>query len=144
MNSGPIVFDAKVVSGLGRANQTIAAQLPKIIQFFPEVRDCHSGSINLELDEPLQVNNPDFTTPPIHWHPAAEPEQFSFPRVKLEHPWGGTHYKAWLYIAHFSPHRPNLFFVEVIAARIADLAYGDQCRLHVAARPHRSVEIVVI
>jgi hypothetical protein len=144
VNSGPLVFGAKVVAGLRRANQTIAAQLPKIVQFFPEVRDCHSGSINLELDEPLQVNNPDFTTPPIHWRPAAEPEQFSFLRVKFEHPRGGTHHKAWIYIAHFSPHRGKVFLVEVIAARIAALAYGDQCRLHVAARPHRSVEIVVI
>jgi hypothetical protein len=144
MNSGPIALEAKVFAGLRKANQTIAAQLPQIINFFPEVTGCHTASINLELEEPLQVNNPDFTTPPIHWHPAADPEQFSFLRVKLEHPWGGTHHKAWLYIAHFSPHRPNLFVVEVIAAQIAGLAYGDRCRLHVPARPYRKVEITVI
>jgi hypothetical protein len=144
-SSGPIAFDATVVAGLGMANQTIAAQLPQIIQFFPEVRGCHPGSINLALEEPLQVNNPDYTTPLIHWSNNAVAEQFSFLRVQLEHPWGGTRHKAWLYIAQHSPHRPNLFLVEVIAARqIAGLAYGDRCRLHVPAWPHRKVEIIVI
>jgi hypothetical protein len=66
MNSGPIAFGAKVVAGLGKANQTIAAQLRQIIQYLSEVRGCHSGSINLELEEPLQVNNPDFTIPSIY------------------------------------------------------------------------------
>ena len=85
----------------------------------------HSTSINLQLEEPLRVNHPDFTTPQINWQIAQQrsvAEKFSFLQVRLEHPLGGAHHKAWLHIAHGSPHRHNLFGVEVIAAYIADLA----------------------
>lgn len=147
MSSGPIVFNAKVVAGLGAASHTIAAQLPKIATLFPEVSGCHPASINLQLEEPLRINNPDFTTPQINWQIAQQrsiAEKFSFLRVQLEHPLGGDHHRAWLYIAHGSPHCHNLFGVEVIAAYIADLIPGDRCRLHIPARPHRRVEVIVI
>jgi hypothetical protein len=142
-----MVFDAEVVAGWGAASHTIPAQLPKIITLFPEVSGCHPASINLQLKEPLRINNPDFTTPQVNWQIAEQrsvAEKFSFLRVQLEHPLDGVRHKAWLYIAHGSPHRHNLFGVEVIAAYIAGLVPGDRCRLHIPARTHRRIEITVI
>lgn len=46
---------ARIVPGLGVAQGTLARQLPLISKDFPEVADCHPGTINLELECPLEV-----------------------------------------------------------------------------------------
>jgi len=64
-----MVIDATIVEGLGAAGRTLKLQMPHLIKHFPEISSCYLGTINLELDQPLRVNNPDFTTPPIRWSP---------------------------------------------------------------------------
>jgi hypothetical protein len=146
MNSGPISFDAEVVAGSRYTNWALKYQLPKIEPRFAEIRGCHPGSINLLLDKALRVNNPDYTTPPIAWHPQ-DPrviEKFSLTRVQLEHWRGGMTHKAWIYVPHNSPHLFDPFRVEVIATLIAGVRYGDRFRLHIPPRIHRTAEIIVI
>lgn len=75
-----ISIRGKIVSGLGAAKDTLKAQMPYFVGIFPEIRDCHPASINVELEDALRIYNPDLVTPPIPW--AGVPgEEFSFLRV---------------------------------------------------------------
>ena len=60
---------ARIVPGLGVAQGTLARQLPLISQGFPEVVDCYPGTINMELECPLEVTQPDHRTAPLAWTP---------------------------------------------------------------------------
>ncbi len=82
-----IIIEATIVSGLRAATMTVRLQMPLlVINHFPEIRDCRPATINLQLDRPLRVNNPTFTTPPIPWIPNRPElsETFSFLNVRLE------------------------------------------------------------
>lgn len=61
---------ARLVPGLGVAQGTLARQLPLISQGFPEVVDCYPGTINMELECPLEVTQPDHRTAPLAWTPS--------------------------------------------------------------------------
>lgn len=103
-------------SGEGKAGRTIAIQLPLIAQTFPEIRSCHPGTINLELESPLIIVRPDHRTQPIKWKQNLEiGEVFDLVRIRLETRLGDTVHDAWLYIAHRSEHRKNLSHHELIA-----------------------------
>src|SRR6266851_3363060 len=54
-----------VVTGIGAAALTLKLQMPYFAKLFPEVKDCHLASINLEMEQGLRVFNPDFETPLI-------------------------------------------------------------------------------
>jgi hypothetical protein len=102
---------------------------------FPEVANCHHGTINLLLDLSLLVVVPDHRTKPIPWDPSFGPgEVFDILRIDLEAPLGTPSTPAWLYIPHGSPHRQNLSYHEVIAARL-QLNANARCRVGV----HRNV-----
>jgi hypothetical protein len=140
------IIEATLAQGLRFAgsDRGLRVQLPLIAREFPEVRDCHPASINLQLDEPLRINHPDFTTPPIPWV-AGRPdvtERFGFLSVQFEYPINAPLYRAWIYDPHGSPHRSNLFSAEIIAEHIPGVAYGDRCRLHLARATEVSVLIV--
>jgi hypothetical protein len=55
-------------------------QKPLIRPYFPEIMTCHDGTINLLLDDPLQVRLPDIVTPPLDWNSVDFPdgERFAF------------------------------------------------------------------
>jgi hypothetical protein len=55
--------------GTATAHLNLRSQLPLIAPEFPEVADCHPGTINLLLDQGLLVVRPDHRTRPIPWHP---------------------------------------------------------------------------
>src|SRR5260370_14640441 len=60
----------------GRTNpnggpRTIELQKPLMRSYFPEIINCHNGTIKLQLDRPLQVKLPDILTPPPRLKPAA-------------------------------------------------------------------------
>jgi hypothetical protein len=112
--------------GLGAAAGNLDLELPMIAAEFPEVVNCHHGTINLLLDIPLLVAVPDHRTKPIPWHPSfGEGEVFDFLRISFEAPLGTSSTPAWLFIPHGSPHRQNLRYHEVLAPRL---------RLHASAR----------
>jgi len=104
-------------SGFGIATQTLKQQLPLMAVEFPEIADCHFGTINIALDSSLIVLHPDHRTKAIEWAPGRF-EVFDLVRIGLEVPYGGIPRPAWLYVAHDSPHRATPHVHEVIGPRI--------------------------
>ncbi|QOR40213.1 glycosyltransferase family 9 protein [Billgrantia diversa] len=126
-------FQARIVPGLGVASRTLARQLPLISLNFPEVKGCHPGTVNLELDRPLIVNKPDHRTAPLAWTQSGRTtEVFDLVRIGLEFDHVEKIIPAWLYIAHASPHRQTPTIHEVIAGPM-DLADVSSCRVHLRA-----------
>lgn len=120
---------AKLKPGLGVASCTLARQLPLISERFPEVSNCWPGTINLELESPLVVINPDHRTPPIAWTPSGvTTEVFDLVRIELEFSHVTFPVPAWLYIAHGSPHRKTPTVHEVITQQL-DLSGISSCHI---------------
>ena len=130
------------------ATSNLAIQLPMIATEFPEIADCHLGTINLLLDTPLLVLTPDHRTRPIPWSPEFDPgEIFDFLRIVLEAPVNAAPVPAWLYIAHWSPHRADLRVHEVLAPKMP-VRYGDRCRIgikrDVKQMPYGTYPIILV
>jgi hypothetical protein len=132
------IIDAKVFQGCGVASKNIKFQLPHLVWQFPEIKDIFPGSINVQLDEPLQNLKYDYTTLPTPWwdvdlqnpgHWAVE--TFSFRRVGLECPMGGPVYCAWIFGCHNSQWFSDPLRHEIIAEKIAAISYGARCRIHI-------------
>lgn len=120
----------------GRSNPdggpgTIERQRPLMRRYFPEIVNCHNGTINLLLDCPLQVRLPDIVTPPLDWNPAAFPdgERFGITAIELE--FGSESRRAWLYTAEHSPHRFNNRIAEVLTEKLDGVALGVRCAIRV-------------
>ena len=138
---------ARIVPGLGVAKGTLVRQLPLISQGFPEVADCHPGTINLEVEFPLTVTQPDYRTAPLAWTPSGRTtEVFELVRIELELDQLPARVPAWLYVAHGSPHRSTPAVHEVIARQI-NLSEVRECRLHLRASAvtllHPAQDVVV-
>jgi hypothetical protein len=139
-----VTIKGRVTEGLGVANLTIKLQMPFFAKEFPEIKACHQASINLELERPLHIWNPDHTTDRILWNPAdLRGERFSFLRIRLECPLNSALQQAWLYMAHNSIHYHRFVEVEVLSKYIADLKYGMLCQIHLN-KDHQELSVVVI
>ena len=142
------VIEGTIIQGLGAARTTVRLQMPHLVRQFPQVRGCYEATINLQLDCPLRVNNPDHTTGLIRWYPQASPEwagkKFSFLGIKFECPLGEPNRDAWIYIPHDSPHRLNLFLAEIMTLPMDQtyLTPGTRCRIHVDKSTSSEVLIV--
>jgi hypothetical protein len=131
-----LTIHGTIMTGLGGAGGNLEVQLPRIAERFPEVKDCFHGTINIQLEKPLLVLSADHRTGPIDWDAAHAPgEIFDLLRIRLEAPVGSPATRAWLYIAHNSPHRKELQLHEVIGPRIQGATPGARCRIHIE-RPH--------
>ncbi len=114
-----------IQKGQGKAQDTLAEQLPLFADCFPEVNVCHPGTLNILLEKPVVVLVPDYTSPPIPWHPgfklvkSGEVFQFVRIRLKIDDPGCPGAVPAWIYLAQFSPYRQNPFYAEVIAPKLA-------------------------
>jgi hypothetical protein len=137
-----IAIRGKVAKGLGAATSTLALQMPFFADLFPEIRGCHLGSINIDLEQGLRVFNPDFRTPPIPWA-GGNGEIFSFLRIGLEIPIGSDSRLAWIYIPHSSPHYYNPLTIEVIAQWIEGVTRGTICQIHIS-KPHGQGGLVIV
>jgi hypothetical protein len=119
----------QVISGLGAATSLLQLQKPMLRNCFPEIDDCKIGTINVQLEHPLDVRIPDIVTPPITWQPGSDiGERFGFTRIELE--LLKQRHKGWIYGAEFSTHRFNYMLVEVLARPIEGIAPGLPCTLH--------------
>lgn len=132
---------AEVVRDLGAGSITIPMQMVHFVTLVPEFKGCYGATLNLRLENPLRIDNPDLVTE-YDWN-GAGPEKFSFLRIGLEFPVGGVPHRPWIYIPHASPHFGNRFQIEVLAARIEGISYGARCRVLI---PRAKVEsdIVVV
>jgi len=137
-----LIIRGRVTEGLGAATQTLKLQMPFFAKHFPEVKNCHPATINLDLERPIHIWNPDHTTPRIPW--AGPPgERFSFLRIRLESPLDSALRQSWLYLPHGSPHYHRLVEVEVLAERIDNLQFGMLCQIHIE-KDYRELSVVLI
>ena len=128
-----LAVDAQIVSGLGVATGTLARQLPLISRSFPEVADCHPGTLNLQLSRPLRLIHPHHRSAPLAWTPSGSTKEvFDLLRIELEFDHLAHRVPAWLYVAHGSPHRQTPAVHEVIATRL-ELNGAKRCRVHLPA-----------
>lgn len=113
-----ISIRGKIHQGSGQGQNTLKEQMPFFRECFPEVADCRPATINILLEKPLVVLQPDFTTQSVPWHPAFKlvkgGEVFQFVRIRLIVD-GLKPTPAWIYRAQFSPYRENPFLIEVLA-----------------------------
>jgi hypothetical protein len=121
-----IIIDGMTVRGIGGASQSVPQQLPSITQYIPALHGCEARTINVQLYHQLIVQHPDITLQ-VAWGGGVE--AISLVEIDFECPIGERPKLAWIYHAHNSPHRANLFFVEVVTTKIVDLRHHTQCRL---------------
>ena len=122
-------MNGHIVAGLGAASRLIELQKPLLRGFLPDIEDCKTGTINVQLDHALDIRIPDIVTPPLQWEPHSHvSERFGFTSVKLE--LFETLHEAWIYGAEYSSHRFNYTIVELLARPITGLASGLPCTLH--------------
>ena len=134
-----LVVDAHIVSGLGVATGTLARQLPLISRSFPEVAECHPGTLNLQLSRPLRLIHPHHRSAPLAWTPSGRTKEvFDLLRIELEFAHIPHRVPAWLYVAHGSTHRQTPTVHEVITTHL-ELNGAKRCRVHL---PAHAVELV--
>ena len=138
-----VEIDGRIIRGFSWATKYLKTQIPLIARQFPEIARCHRGSINVLLDKPLRIHKPDFITREIDW--GVMKEVFHFTRIRfalLPRTGRPRTHKAWIYGPQNSPHRGNVFYVEVITRKI-DLGRIKRCRICID-RPHRLVPLTII
>jgi hypothetical protein len=128
-----LYLHGKIIHGLGLATGYLAMQIPLIARRFPEIRDCHFGSINLRLDKPVRIVRPDHTTREIDW--GVMKEIFDFTRVTIEplkkRMGRNRKYRAWIYGPRNSPHRGDAFHLEIIVDQKIDLKGVKRCLVRI-------------
>jgi len=113
-----VIVKGTKISGLGLGVTTVAKQYEHLVREFPDIRDVHRwGTLNLQLEYPLRILNPDYTTSAIEWEPGFK-EKFSLTRIDIEPCATGQLQPAWIYVAHRSPHRANTLFIEMLTASL--------------------------
>lgn len=129
-------------SGIGGASKAIPLQKAHVRPYFSEIDKCHDATINVYLENPLQVRLPDIVTPPLAWYPGHpnHDEKFGITEIELE--LNGNLYEAWLYTAEGSDRRFNDRMAEVIGEHIPGLAAGLNCAIYI--RRFRFHQLVVI
>lgn len=136
-----ISIRGKILQGSGQGQNTLKEQMPFFRDCFPEVGNCRPATINILLDKPLIVLNPDFTTQSVPWHPAFKVvkggEVFQFVRIRLAVE-GLAPVNAWIYRAQFSPYRENPFLIEVLAPAL-DFHGATQATVEVLSTAHEGV-----
>ena len=124
-----VIVKGTKISGLGLGVTTVAKQYEHLVREFPDIRDVHRwGTLNLQLEYPLRILNPDYTTSAIEWEPGFK-EKFSLTRIDIEPCATGKLQPAWIYVAHRSPHRANTLFIEMLTATI-EVENGDRFLIH--------------
>jgi hypothetical protein len=130
-----VEIEGRIVRGFGWATGFLKKQIPLICREFPEIARCHRGSINVRLNRPLRIRRPDFVTTKIDW--GEQQEIFHFTRIQFQLlPRGkkpGRWVNAWIYGPQNSPHRPDPFYIEVIARKL-DLVQSKRCRIRIDRR----------
>jgi hypothetical protein len=135
-----ITIDGTIVAGIGGATPRLQQLWPWLTSQFHVIAGCHRGTINVQLDRPLRVNHPHYTTAPS---PPPHPEQFSFLMIDFECPVDTNSRKAWILIPQWSPHIHNLFHVELLAEFIQTVGAGVLCRLRISDE-HTTSEVLIV
>jgi hypothetical protein len=136
------IIMGRKVSGYGAGGACIEKQFEHVVKEFPDIAGIHRwGTLNILLEYPLRIINPDHTTGPIEWEPGHK-ERFSLTKVGLQIlPQNAPQVDAWIYVAHESPHRGNALLIEVLAATIT---ISDGSQLAVFLPPYRYSSCLIL
>jgi hypothetical protein len=122
--------------GTGSARNNLAMQWDGLTRYVPELRECHQGTINVDLQVPVLILNLHKAVPPFEWQ-TGQSEGFGFLEIQFEWPIGAERLRAWVYLPQYSPHRYNMKFAEVVTTHIPELPQrhqlagaNRQCHLH--------------
>jgi hypothetical protein len=96
-----------------------------------------NGTLNVDIS-PLvfRLIKPEFTFRNVEWTDLHPPEHFSFSHCRVS--FGGADYEGWVYYPHPETKKRNFqnpSLLEVIAAHVPDIKYGDE--LQVRVNPER-------
>ena len=135
---------ATIIAGQGDAQGNHAVLIPRLAVHFKEIENCRPfGTINLQLDRPLNRTHADCWTRRVTWLPVrgamrgqVRHEAFGFIKVRLECPLGGPVYEAWIMLPEGSKLTYCEDQVEIVAdVFIAGVSYGTRCALHIDHTP---------
>ncbi len=142
--AAPTSLRGSLVRGLGVAIHTVALQVRHLRHYLPQIDGYYPATINLRLEAPVCIVEPDVRTPPLVWLSSVPPEIFSLVSIRLEPlaPSPRPAVAAHIYQAHLSPHMADPWVIEVLAPRL-DLAGVSECRVHLG-RPASLVLFTVI
>lgn len=115
-----IKIKGKIQKGFGAASTlALPRQIPHFRKYLPDIDSYYIGSINLLLEKPLLIANPDIVTEPIEWI-ETHFERFGFLRIEFETvpKKANMPLKALLWIPYGSPHFPNPYYHEIIAPEV--------------------------
>jgi hypothetical protein len=129
-----LIIEGKLEGGQKAARPNLELQMPYFLEVFPEISGCYFGSLNIILNNPLQIANPDFVTKPIVWHPHHPDfvEVFHFTRVEigLISNEKEKKYKAWVYEPQNSVNTFDIFLIEVICEKV-NLMEVDSLKVYI-------------
>lgn len=114
-----LILTGRAIAGCGIASETIALQKPFLLKWFPQIEQCHIGTINLRLNAGLVITKPDITTQPFQWSVGwseyIPPESFCFTRFEFDVSSGASGVTGWVYEASWSVHRSDVTMIEFVA-----------------------------
>jgi len=130
-----------IVKGFGVASQNLKkGLLAELTKLFPEIAGCCPGTINVKLDLPLKIYNPQFISPRIR---IMDNETFGLHGVEFECPLGTASLRSWILLPERSPHRVDIFYAEIMTGKLDAAVSGARCALHILG-PHTHSQILII
>jgi CTP-dependent riboflavin kinase len=133
----------RIIRGEGNAGGNNSVLIPLIAAHFPDIANCSQfGTINVQLDQPLDRSRADVWTRRLIWNPIQlalkEPriETFGFIKIKFECPLRGPSYDCWIIL----PEGSRLTYcndkVEIIAdVFVQGAKYGADCAIDINHTP---------
>ena len=128
--SGTIVAGHRVASGPSNEYPygTIEKQKPYFKELGLDLERFYSGTLNVSISPfTFAMLNPEHTFRHVAWTDLHPPEDFSFSRCMVR--FGGGEYAGYVYYPHPETkmrHFQNASILEIMAANIPGLKYGDQ------------------
>ena len=135
----------KVIRGEGNAGRNHFILIPLLAAHFPEIANCRQfGTINVQLDQPLDKSRADVWTRRLIWEPVQLPERrieaFGFIKIRFECPLKGPAYDCWIILPEGSRLTYRDDKVEIIAdVFVHGVEYGVDCAIDIDHTPSIAV-----
>jgi hypothetical protein len=138
-----IKLPAKIVSGHGLASKNLPAQLPLLCKYIDALKDCHPGTINVLIEQPVRIVRPDVVTEPLKWSDQHAPEVFHLTAVefRMPTPGGERGYSAWVYGPQNLPHRADPYRMQILTGAI-ELPKDGRCWMKINRTNHQRLRLI--
>jgi CTP-dependent riboflavin kinase len=133
------VIEGKVISGLGEAARIIPRLKPHLKKYLQDIEKYHDGTINVLLDDPIEIRLPERVTEPLPWSDVPNyTERFGLTPGKLKLEGSLIQHGVWILIAEHSPHLLKTGVLELLAETIPGIQNNLRCNLTIERlRPAR-------